>query len=69
MLPFALRTTTGDLSHDTYFDVTSVEVFAEAPEGTLVRPASQITDVDVLGGGASVKIPFEAANNHTGAGG
>lgn len=63
-LPFAVRTTTGEARYDTHFDVTAVELFAEAPEGTFARPASEIADVELLGGGDSAEIPFRLENNH-----
>lgn len=64
LVPFAIRSTTGDAGHDTHVEVTSVEVLEAAPAGTFERPASEIADFELLGDGDSVEIPFELHNNH-----
>lgn len=64
LLPFRLRSSTGDAAYDTVIEVTAVAINPEVPEGTFDMPASEVHDVQLPPGRQSIVLPFELLNNH-----
>jgi len=64
LLPFRLRSSTGDPAYDTVLEVTAVAIDPEVPEGTFEMPASDVRDFRLPEGRQSIVLPFELLNNH-----
>jgi hypothetical protein len=64
LLPFAIRTTTGEAKYDSSIKVDSIAFEDTAPAQAYAPPAPPKRDFGFLGGQNSATVPFKLINNH-----